>query len=526
MHVLNDIQLDRRTVLTGLGAGMASLAGCSTITGKSPENEIRVGTIHPPIELDPIVATDVGSRQTIARAFDGLYTYEDGTDIVPQIAAGDPSAADDGRRITVELDENARFQNGEPVTATDVKYSYEAPKKEDAASQWLVTPIETVDIVDNRTVRLQLEHPYPAIEHALTFPIVPKAVREADREGFALDPIGAGPYRVRSFSEEKKVQLARWDDYWGEPTPAIDRVTFAYVESPITQLMGLVTGQSDVIEPISPRYREDITRLTDATVAEQPGFRSFYFGFNCNDGPTVERAVREGIARCIDSQKLVEQFVAPVGSRQYSLLPDRIADEWDLPIEEWASAVPPKDVKEAKTRFQEAPVSVGKLTILTSKHPVWKELAHALAAGLRDAGQSALVKAVSWKQYLKRSVSGSAKDYAVFVGEAAGNGDPDSFLYPVFHENAQGGTNGIFYNEETVMTHLLEARRTTDRQQRRSHYEAAISRLHEDQVYVPICSFKNSFAYRSNLQNFRVHPIAGLNPRVTSPDGAISVEGR
>lgn len=526
MQELNDIRLDRRTVLAGLGAGMASLAGCSTIAGQSPEDEIRIGTIHPPIELDPIVATDVGSRQTIARVFDGLYTYDDGTGIVPQIAAGEPSVADNGRRITVELDGNVRFQNGEPLTATDVKYTYEAPKKEDAASQWLVSPIETVETVDERTARFQLAEPYPAVEHALTFPIVPKKVREADRKGFALDPIGAGPYRVRSFSEEKKAQLTRWDDYWGEPSPALDGVTFAYVESPITQLMGLVTGQSDVIEPISPRYRQDITRLTDATVTEQPGFRSFFFGFNCNDGPTVERAVREGIARCIDPQKLVEQFVAPVGSRQYSTLPTRIAEAWDLPLEEWASAIPPKDTREAKRRFEEAPVSVGKLTILTSKHPVWKELAHALAAGLRDAGQSALVRAVSWKKYLKRSVTGSAKDYAVFVGEVAGNGDPDSFLYPVFHENAQGGTNGIFYNEEAVMNHLLEARRTTDRQQRRSHYEAAISRLHDDQVYVPICSFKNSFAHRSNLQDFRVHPIAGLNPRVTSPDGAISVEGR
>ncbi|WP_135305124.1 ABC transporter substrate-binding protein [Haloarcula amylovorans] len=524
--VEHNARLGRRTVLTGLGAGMASLAGCSTIASDSSENEIRIGTIHPPMELDPIVATDVGSLQTIARVFDGLYTYDDGTDVVPQIATGTPSVADDGRRITVELDAAARFQNGEPVTASDVQYSFEAPQKEDTPSQWLVSPIETVDTVDEQTVRFQLEQPYPAFEHALTYPIIPKDVRETDREGFASDPIGAGPYRVRSFSEEKKADLTRWENYWGEPAPALDRVTFAYVESPITQLMGLVTGQSDVIEPISPRFRRDITDITDAMIAERPGFRSFYFGFNCNEGPTVERAVREGIVRCIDLEKLVEQFVEPVGSRQYSLLPRDVADEWNLPVEKWAAAVPPKDINEAKARFEEAPVSVGKLTILTSKHPVWKELAYALAAGLREAGQSVLVNPVSWKKYLELSVTGSAKNYAVFVGEIAGNGDPDSFLYPVFHENTQGGTNGIFYNEEDVMSQLLEARQTTDRDRRRARYEAAITRLHEEQVYVPVCSFKNSFAHKSNLKNFRVHPIAGLNPRVTRPDGAISVEGR
>lgn len=98
--VEHNARLDRRTVLTGLGAGMASLAGCSTIASDSSDNEIRIGSIHPPMELDPIDATDVGSLQTIARIFDGLYTYDDGTDIVPQIATGGPSVADDGRRTT------------------------------------------------------------------------------------------------------------------------------------------------------------------------------------------------------------------------------------------------------------------------------------------------------------------------------------------------------------------------------------------------------------------------------------------
>lgn len=518
--------LERRTVLSGVGAGAAALAGCSTISGDSAGSHLRVGTIQPPITLDPIVAKDVGSAQAIARVFDGLYTYDSGTDIVPAIAADPPSVDDDGRRVTVTLDRGARFQNGDPVTPADVRYSIETPQREGAPSQWTVSPIESVEVVDDRTVRFHLAQPSPAFEHALTRPVVPRDVREADRETFAREPVGSGPYRVRSFSEGQKVTLARWDDYWGEPTPAIDRVSFAYVESPITQLMSLVTGRSDAVEPISPRYRRDITSLTDAEVAERAGFRSFYFGFNCNEGPTTDRAVREGIARCIDLERAVEQFVEPVGARQYSLLPRRVAEAWDLPVDKWEAAAAPLDIEAARARFEAASVHVGKLTILTSKHPVWKELAHALASGLRDAGQSALVDAVSWKTYLDRYVTGAADDYAVFVGEVAGTGDPDSFLYPVFHENAQGATNGIFYNEEAVMNRLRAARETTDRARRRTRYKSAITKLLEDRVHLPICSFENSFAHRPGIRGFRVHPIAGLNPRVTSPDGVIRMGGR
>lgn len=520
------LQFDRRAVLSGLGAGAAALAGCSTISGDSGVSHLRVGTILPPTTLDPIVATDLGSRQTVARVFDGLYTYGSGTDVVPQIAAGPPRIEDDGRRVTVTLDDEARFQDGEAVTPADVRYSYLAPQREGAASQWAVEPVESVEAVDDRTVRFHLEHPYPAVEHALARPIVPEAVREADREGFAHDPVGAGPFRVESFGAGKKATLARWDDYWGEPAPAIDRLSFAYVESPITQLMGLVTGQSDAIEPISPRYRHDVESLTGGEVAERPGFRSFYVGFNCNEGPTTDPAVREAVARSIDLEAAVSRFVEPVGTPQYSLLPRRVAEAWDLPVDEWAAAAAPYDVEGARARFEEADVDVGQLTILTSKHPIWKELAHELASGLRDAGQSAIVDALPWKKYQKRYVSGVPSDYALFVGAVSGTGDPDSFLYPIFHENAEGATNGIFYDDDAAMQPLQAARETTDRARRRELYATAVTRLLEARVHLPVCSFQNSFAHVSAIDGLRVHPIPDLNPRVTSPDGVVRMEGR
>jgi peptide/nickel transport system substrate-binding protein len=473
------------------------------------------------VTLDPITARDVGSTQAIGKVFDALYTYGDGTALRPQLAAGPPTT-EGPRTLRIELDGAARFQNDAPVTAADVRYSLTAPVEADTAARAAVSAIETVEVVDDRTLRLRLRHPSPALDRALTQPVVPKAVREADPEGFATDPVGSGPFTVESFSEEKRLQLARWPDYPGRPAPAVDRVTVAAIESPITQLTSLRTGRTDVVEPVSAQLDGGLADVAGAAVATRPSYRSLYFGLNTNDGPTERRAVREAIAHCLDLDIAVEAFVGGLGHRQYGPVPPQVADAWDFPREAWRSRTARKDIGRARELFAAAETGE-RLTILTSKHPLWKEFAEHLARGIRDADQPARVDAVNWKTYLERSVSGAATDYHVFVGELAGTPDPDSFLYPAVHENAQGLTNGVFYNEEAVMTALLEARRTTDRAERRAHYTAASRRLLAERVILPICSLETSFAADPSVQGLHPHPIPRLNPRVVGPDGVVTV---
>lgn len=515
----------RRELMRILSAvGFTSLSGCATVNGSSPAN-LRIGTLQPPVTLDPIRAKYVGSAQTIGTVFDGLYTYDTGTDIQPRIAAGPPT--NEGRgTILVEIDDAATFHNGDPVTAEDVTYSFEAPMDEDTAAKADVSAIETIETVDEQSVRFRLDHAYPALDRALTRPIVPKSVREADKERFAKDPVGAGPYEVESFSEEKKVELTRWPEYWSSPRAEIAHVTIVYIESPITQMMSLFTDRTDMIQPVSPQLDDRIREVTNASVTARESYRSYYFGFNLNEGPTTDPAVREAISFCIDLDRAVEEFVEPFGRRQYSPLPPAVVENWGFPREEWRGLSDRKDIDRARRLFDRADTSGGQFTILTSRDPTWKEFGERLARGLRDAGRGALVKSVTWKTYLERYVSGSERDYSVFLGEVAGTPDPDSFLYPIFHENMQGLTNGVFYNEEAVMNALIEARRTTDRSRRRERYAFAIRRLLEDRVFLPVCSFDNSFAYDRTVRGFRVHPIAQLNPRIVSPDGAMTIGGR
>ncbi|WP_224332387.1 ABC transporter substrate-binding protein [Haloprofundus halobius] len=520
-----DSSLRRRELLAGIGAGsVVTLTGCAADARTPSGPKLRLGTLYPPVTLDPIEAQDVGSRQAINRVFDGLYAYGAGTDIVPRIATGRPTVSNGGRRVDVTIDERARFQNDRPVTAADVRYSFEAPVEEEAATEWMVDVLESVEVVDERTVSFRLQEPYPAFPHTLTRPIVPKEAREADRESFATDPVGSGPFEVRKFSEEKKAQLVRWDEYWGEPKPAIAQLTFAYVESPLTLMMGLRTGRNDAIEPVSPQVADDIRDVTGASVKRRAGYRTYYLGFNLNQGPTTKPKVREAISHCVDLDEVVRELVEPSGSRVYSPLPRRVAENWEMPIEQWRQIPVRKNTDRARQLFREAGETGGQFEILTSKDPLWKEFGEALAGGLRNAGHGALVTSKPWKRYLETFVSGSESDYSIFVGGIAGTPDPDSFLYPTFHENMIGRTNGVFYTDDEVMTRLTEARETTDRARRRGLYETAITRLLTDRVCLPLCSFENSFAVSDRVRDFRVHPITEVNPQLTTDDRVVGVD--
>lgn len=499
------------------------LSGCSTILGTGTESTLRVGTLRPPINLDPITAHSIGSEQAIERIFEGLYAYSEETDVVPAIAADDPTVENGGQEVIIELDERARFQNDREVTAEDVVYSYTAPLEEDAPTAWQVSQFDSVEAVDERTVRFTLSEPYPALDHALTHPIVPRQEREDNKEAFATDPIGAGPFEVASFSTAKKTTLRRWNDYWGETPPQIDRLTMAYIEFPLTQLTSLRTNRNDVIAPVSPLIVDHVSDVANATVKRKQGYTSFYFGFNCNEGPTTDLKVREAISYCLDLEQVVSEFVEPMGQRQYSPLPPQVADEWDMPTDEWADLSNAKNPERARQLFREADETSGQLRILTSTDPKHKELGEALAGGLRDAGQGALVISTPESAFLEQYVSGSAREYSVFVGEITGTPDPDSHLYPTFHENMAGVTNGTFYREDAVMNRLMSARKTDDREQRRQRYAEAITRLLEDRVCLPICSFENSFAVANDVSNFRVHPIARVNPRLVWEDSVVTV---
>jgi peptide/nickel transport system substrate-binding protein len=133
----------------------------------------------------------------------------------------------------------------------------------------------------------------------------------------------------------------------------------------------------------------------------------------------------------------VEDFLDPMGNRQHSPLPERMAKQWDMPLAEWRDIPLGLNTEEAKLLFEEAGLEK-EMEILVPKDPKRIEIGRRLATGIRKAGYRASVSPAAWKSFLEKRVSGVPSDYTVFIDGAHGGPDPDFFTYQPFHRDQEG----------------------------------------------------------------------------------------
>jgi len=535
-------RIDRRTFLAGAGAaGVTTIAGCAgggggEGEGDTPTDEtddgmedtettgsdtgggtLNLAQVKSPLEFDPIVLNDVPSDQVASLLFEGLYTYDEGTGIVPELATGEPEVSDDGLQYVVEMTGDATFHNGDPVTPEDVKYSFEAPVDEETDNASTFNMIDSITVVDDTTVQFDLAYPFGAFMTSLTAGIVPKSVREEDKEAFnTSQPVGSGPFEFDDWQEGDFVDLVRYDDYWGEPVANLEAINFQPVEEATTRVTTLRNGENDVIEEIPPKLYSTVRGIEDASIDEVPGIGYFYLSFNCNEGPTADPRVREAVDYCFSMDSAVENYVEPTGVRQYSPFPASIAEEWEFPVDQWAEIPHDKDIDEATALFEEAGVSMDySWRIIVPPDDKREQIGISVSNGLKEAGfDDVTVQRLDWGAFLDQYVSGDEADYNMYTLGWSGVPDPDSFTYYMFGrtDDTLGVTNGSYYGANSdagveAAEQIVAARESADREERKRLYTEAVTTILEDRAHLPAYNLKNSFGVKEYVNDFTSHPV-------------------
>ncbi len=220
---------------------------------------------------------DPADTEAFINPFMVLYAVHDA--LVKPMPAGEntPSLAEswsqskDGLVYEFVLRKSAKFHNGDPVTAEDVKFSFDRYKG--AAAKLLHDRVREVQIVDPGRVRFHLKEPWPDF---MTFYgtsatgaawIVPKKyVEKVGEDGFRKAPIGAGPYRVVSFTPGVDLVMEAFEGYWRK-VPSVKRLVFRSMPDETTRAAALKAGDVDIVYLLSGPLAEEVKRTPGLRLA-------------------------------------------------------------------------------------------------------------------------------------------------------------------------------------------------------------------------------------------------------------------
>jgi peptide/nickel transport system substrate-binding protein len=221
----------------------------------------------------------------------------------------------DENGVTFRLRPDVRWHDGQPVTAEDVKFTFDLAKNPEAASlleSAYLTMVESAQVIDPQTIRFEFVAPHSRPLEAFWWAPVPRHVLEGVAPGelaqapFNREPVGSGPYRFVSWAAGQQVTLEANPDFPEElgGRPHLDRVVFRIVQEATTRLTEVLTGATDVNYTVLPDEARQVEGQRGVELIHYPAREFLYVGMNNARAPFDDPRVRLAVSHAIDRQGL------------------------------------------------------------------------------------------------------------------------------------------------------------------------------------------------------------------------------
>lgn len=304
----------REFILRTMVAGASTLVFGKEVLAQAGTSRQLVANVAPEPSALAIV-NSLPNQVVCSNLFDGLVTYDEHYNPVPQLAERWETSAD-GLSITFHLRKGVRWHDGTPFTSADVAYSaLEVVKKTSALGAAAFAAVNAVDTPDEHTAILRLAFPAAVIWsylHGQQFTIVPRhlyASGDPLTNARNASPVGSGPYRFKEWVRGSHITLERNPDYWDASKPYVDTLTFKIIPDAGAREAALETGEI-LYSPHSPVPLSSARRLarSEELTVDTDGWKSmlkvFFFDFNLRKKTFQDVRVRRAFAHAIDRQAI------------------------------------------------------------------------------------------------------------------------------------------------------------------------------------------------------------------------------
>jgi peptide/nickel transport system substrate-binding protein len=435
------MNLVRGLVATSLVLALCSMPFAPATAAPEGQMTWAVHVSLAPTWFDPAETSGIITPFMVLYALhDALVKPMPGNPSAPQLAES-WSVSPDGLVYEFVLRKGVRFHNGDPLTAEDVKFSFE--RYRGASARPLKESVAAFETPEPSRVRIRLKRAWPDF---MTFYqgatgaawIVPKKyVEQVGDEGFKRAPVGAGPYRFVSFTPGVELVVEAFEHYWRK-APAVKRIVLRSIPDEATRLAALKRGEVDVGYAIRGELAEDLRRTPGLTLKPVVGLATHWVYFTEQwdpKSPWHDRRVRLAANHAIDRQAINEADALGHARLQWSIVPASFEFFWQPPPSAY-------DPARARRLLAEAGYPNGfdagdyfcDAAITTIGEPVVNYLnAAGIRAKLRPIERAAFFKGFSEKKYrgLIHGASGAFGNAATRIEAfVAGGGTYSYGSYP------------------------------------------------------------------------------------------------
>ncbi len=360
------------------GSDTAGNQGSSEGAEAAPagNGEIHLGVAYETTNYHPSQTSSALALGTNWHVVEGLYEFNmDDYTVYPALAAGEPNWSSD-TEFEVDLREGAKFSDGTPVTSQDVISSFDRSMAEGNLYTSMLSFIDSVDAVDEDTVKFTLNQPFSIATNRLAVAkIVPESA--TDDELTAM-PIGSGPYKYVSITDSKLEAVP--NEHYTGPNPAgADKIIWDVIKDDTARTTAATSGTIDVMEAV-PAASAPMLESAGMTVAEVKGFNLPFMLFNTTKEPFNDPRVRQAFLYAVNTDMLIQNNMDGKATPATSFLPE------SNPAYNQAKNVFTYDPEKAKALLEEAGVTDLNITLLTTDHPWISELAPQVQNDLQAVG--------------------------------------------------------------------------------------------------------------------------------------------
>ncbi|MDT8428340.1 MAG: peptide ABC transporter substrate-binding protein [Pseudomonadales bacterium] len=474
---------------------------------------------EPPL-LDSMRSTDVVSGTVLGHVSEGLLRYDERGEITHGVA---DHWQQDGTLVSFHIRDNARWSNGEPITAHDFEFAWKTALDPATGSQYAFIlyviknakaanqgqlPLSEVGVtaVDDHTLLVELETPIAYFDKLVAFPTyapVQEAFYQRSNGRYAADAdqmLYNGPFMITSWVHGASLRMEKNPYYWDAQRARLNVINAAYITSDSNTLLNLFKDGQIVVADLTAEMLEEamqrrwqLDRFMDGSV--------FFMDFNFREGRlTRNRNLRMAMHLAQDSAELVNRVIKlPAYLPAYSLFPvwlDGIEKKFR---EEYPAPRYPRNIPLAREYLTRAMTELGlerppRLVMLSSDTPVARIQAEYYQEVFREVlGMEVLIDAQIFQQRLAKM---SAGDFdMVLAGWGPDYNDPLTFadLYASWNLNNRGR-----YQNPALDELVRVGQSSLDPRERMDAFGQIQRILHED--VVQIGNYERGIVYATHPQ--------------------------